>query len=92
MQCGAQKLCSQEEIRTLIGNLMPRISGNISAMRITFSIGSFNARIDGKLPRSLNGVILQGEGIHRGLGSVADANDIGSFELLSVPAAPADGN
>ena len=60
---------------------MPRISGNITPLRSTFSAGSFNARIDGPAPRSLNGVILQGEGIHRGLGSVCDFTTIGSFEL-----------
>jgi hypothetical protein len=75
-----------EDTRMFTGNILPRAVDNVSAIRVTFGSGVFLARVQGSVTRPIFGVIIQGEGINRGLGSVVDFTSLGTCELR--PASP----
>jgi VCBS repeat-containing protein len=78
-----------EETRGFDGNLMPRTTGNIATTRVNFNTGTFITRVQRRVTRPIFGVIIQGEGIDRGLGSVVDFTSLGTCELRPAPAQPA---
>jgi VCBS repeat-containing protein len=75
-----------EDTRAFVGNLMLPTTGNVAAIRYAFSSGAFITRVQGRVTRPIFGVIIQGENVSRGLGSVVDFRALGSCELLPCPA------
>ncbi len=75
-----------EETRAFSGNLLPNLTGNISSVRVNFNTGTFITRVQGRVTRPIIGVIIQGEGIDRGLGSVVDFTSLGTCELRPAQA------
>lgn len=72
----------QIEVRPFTGNLLHHVEGNISSVRITFASGVYIGRIMGRVTRPFFGVIIQGETIDGGMGSLIDFDAIGTSELL----------
>ncbi len=81
-----------EETRSFSGNLLPPSDGSgVSAIRVNLSTGAFISRVQGRVVRPILGVIIQGEGIDRGLGSVVDLSSFGTCELRPAVGAPIAG-
>ncbi len=69
------------ETRTFVANLLPQIAGYVSPVRVTLGNGMYIGRVQGRVPRPFFGIILQGEGIDAGLGSLLDYTSLSTCEL-----------
>jgi len=78
-----------EETRTVAGNKLPQLGTSVSATRLTLSTGLYLGRVQGRVTRPYFGVIIEGEGINLGLGSLLDFTELGTCELRPVISAPA---
>jgi hypothetical protein len=79
-----------EITRGFVGNVLPQATGNIAGIRVNFKTGMFITRVQGRVTRPIFGVIIQGAGIDRGLGSVVDFTGLGTCELRPAVEAPAN--
>ena len=72
---------SYNEVRTFLGNVLPQNGGYVSPVRVSLSNGMYIGKIQGRVPRPFFGIILQGEGIDGGLGSLLDYTSLSTCEL-----------
>ena len=70
-----------ETTRTFSGCFLPQQDGNIARVLVNFTTGAFSTRVQGRQTRAVHGVIIQGESIDRGLGTVVDFTSLGTCEL-----------
>jgi VCBS repeat-containing protein len=70
-----------EETRPFAVNLLPRTTGDVSTVRVTLASGLYIGRVMGRVPRPFFGVIIQGEGVNRGVGGLLDFTTLGTSEL-----------